>query len=575
MFRPHALGLLIIYFVFVTGGFGAPRLRLQTAVAGPVSIAPGQNGPSQIIEAANAGDGALNLSFSSSAPWVAASAGAARPCGSWNPGQICLPVTLALQTSSLPAGLQTAEVTVRDPNAVDAPQSITVTVAIGGNVPSRVELFAAPGGLPVESRFTTNSSIQAVTNQPWLSLAVDGGGSFDFVRGYRVRANPANLGAGSYSGALTILGSSFAADNRAIAVSLVVTAQPIARVTTPALRVRRVANTGPATRYVAVENVGLGTLTVTGGADPNTVSGGNWLSTGPLVSGFVPVTVDVTGLGPGRYRGRLNVISNAANGPQPVEVELEVVAAGPPEVTYQGVLDNATFARGAPLARGMIAAVFGLQFRSGDPVLAPSLPLGTELGGARVLLNGRPAPVYYVQDDQINFQIPYDTPPGLVEVRVEREGQRGNAVGVEVVERAPRLLRLGIADYGIIVNQDGTFPLPATPGIASRPARPGDALTIYAFGLGQTTPAVNAGTAAPAAEPLARIDPVPQVVFGGGFGGTPVAATPFFAGLTPGFVGLYQINVFVPPDAPTGRAVPLSLDQGVGAVSNQVTLAIE
>jgi uncharacterized protein (TIGR03437 family) len=46
-----------------------------------------------------------------------------------------------------------------------------------------------------------------------------------------------------------------------------------------------------------------------------------------------------------------------------------------------------------------------------------------------------------------------------------------------------------------------------------------------------------------------------------------------YAGLAPGLVGLYQVNVQVPNDAPTGNAVSLALSVG-GATSNTVTIAI-
>jgi uncharacterized protein (TIGR03437 family) len=55
-------------------------------------------------------------------------------------------------------------------------------------------------------------------------------------------------------------------------------------------------------------------------------------------------------------------------------------------------------------------------------------------------------------------------------------------------------------------------------------------------------------------------------------GGVP--ATPSFAGLAPGWVGLYQVNVQVPANAPVGDAVPVALSVG-GAVSNQVTIAVQ
>ena len=81
-----------------------------------------------------------------------------------------------------------------------------------------------------------------------------------------------------------------------------------------------------------------------------------------------------------------------------------------------------------------------------------------------MLVNDKPAPVYFASPNQINFQIPYDTAAGDATVRVEKGGQRGNAVSMHIGRSVPRLLRLNIADYGIVVNGDGSFPIPPTGG---------------------------------------------------------------------------------------------------------------
>lgn len=48
----------------------------------------------------------------------------------------------------------------------------------------------------------------------------------------------------------------------------------------------------------------------------------------------------------------------------------------------------------------------------------------------------------------------------------------------------------------------------------------------------------------------------------------------FFAGLAPGQIGLYEINVQVPTGVPSGDAIPLNIVLG-SAVSNTVTVAVE
>jgi uncharacterized protein (TIGR03437 family) len=188
-------------------------------------------------------------------------------------------------------------------------------------------------------------------------------------------------------------------------------------------------------------------------------------------------------------------------------------------------------------------------------------------------VNGVAAPLYYVSAGQINFQVPSETQAGPAIVAVTANEQTGNQVSTNIIPRAPRILLTGISNYGIIINQDGSFPMPPTTGFNSHAAKRGDALTIYAIGLGATDVQVPNGTGAPASEPLART-PVPQVFFGGGFASTPTPGQILYSGLTPGFVGLYQINVIIPDDAPFGDAIGLVM-QLETYTSNNVSIAIQ
>jgi uncharacterized protein (TIGR03437 family) len=236
-------------------------------------------------------------------------------------------------------------------------------------------------------------------------------------------------------------------------------------------------------------------------------------------------------------------------------------------------LDKAIFGIGDPVAPGGIIALLGEQLTTGPVVGASSLPLGTSLGGVTVFVNNQPAPIYYVSAGQIDFMIPYATPAGNAVVRVDRDGQTGNSVSLSVVPTAPRVLPLGIGNYGIVVLSDlVTLPIPPTPDLPRRPAKAGsDAVVIYAPGLGQTSPPAVEGQAALAT----HVNPLPTVVFGESLlPGSDVNASPQYGGLTPGLVGLYQINVLVPGTSPLGNAVPVCVNQN-GVVSNRVTIAIQ
>jgi uncharacterized protein (TIGR03437 family) len=256
---------------------------------------------------------------------------------------------------------------------------------------------------------------------------------------------------------------------------------------------------------------------------------------------------------------------------------LEVVSQSPPLASYRGTVNAATFLPDDPVAQGDIMALFGEQLAYDGPQPATTIPLETKLGNTRVLVNGQAAPLYYSSYGQINFQMPFETPVGEALVRVERDGQAGNAISVQVASRGPRILQFG--EYGVIQNysRGNRLPMPPTPDVPSERARPGDILVIYAFGLGATSPAVPSGAGAPAAEPLARIATPVSVHFGARTifsDGIPVV--PDYAGLAPTLVGVYQLNVRIPDDAPRGDRVPLWMRTGEGSeLSNTVLIAIE
>jgi uncharacterized protein (TIGR03437 family) len=67
---------------------------------------------------------------------------------------------------------------------------------------------------------------------------------------------------------------------------------------------------------------------------------------------------------------------------------------------------------------------------------------------------------------------------------------------------------------------------------------------------------------------LSQTQTTPTVTIGG------VSAKVQFSGLTPGFAGLYQVNVQVPDGVSPGDAVPVVVTIG-GVSSNTATIAVE
>jgi len=553
--------------------FAAPMLRLQSATVGPIYVAAGQNAAAQSVDAYNGGDGTLSIAVASNQSWLSATVGTPYGCNVVVP--LCQPINITFSTSSLAQGLYTGLLTVTSPSAVDAPQTITVTVQVGSGIPSSIDMYVPPGATTTTTFGSGSTLATKVTNPtsgPTLSVTTSGAGSFFFTHTYTITATaPANTPTGNYAGGIAVSGSALPADNKNVGVTVHVTTQPIAAASPQQVLFRVAQGAAPLTEYIVLSNLGLGTLTV------NSVSfGANgppaWLKNS-ISGNIVILTADPTGLSPGVQTATVSVASNASNGAISVPIEMDVLVPGPPITYFQGVLDNATFTTAQPLAPGEIVALFGEQLSTSPPVSASSLPLGTTMGGATVTVNGQAAPVYYVSANQIDFLIPYGTPPGDALVSVSRGGQAGNTVSIEVAAVAPRILPLGIGSYGNIVLADFvTRPIPTTPGIASRPAVAGtDSLIIYAIGLGQTTPAATDGAAASSTQ-LESVSGV-VVFLGNQSTHTGETLTPSFAGLTPGLVGLYQVNVAIPALSPTGNALPLAL--GMGAVtSNTVSIAV-
>jgi uncharacterized protein (TIGR03437 family) len=521
--------------LFVSGLCATPRLNLiQTSLT--VSVPAGTNGPTETLYTFNIGDGTLDLQASSSVTWLVPTVGTSQVCGLRGG---CYPVSIAFQTSSLAAGTYTGVITLSDPSAIDAPQYISVTAQVGGDVPGTLSFYLAPGG-STSTTFTTNGHITSkVSNASWLTTSTASNPvSGDYVTTVTATAG-SSMAATDYNGTITITGSSFAPDNKQIAVTLNVTTQPIAQLSSSTLSFDIATGAQAQTVPVAVTNAGQGTLTVSS-VTATAASSGTWLAAASVSGGFT-VTADPTGLSTGTYTGTVTVASNAVNGSIVIPVQLVVTAQGPPTASAGGVVNNGTFASGEPLAQGDIAAVFGSQFDYDAPQGAASLPLLTTLDSVQVLVNGKAAPIYYVSPGQINFEIPIDAATGDGTIQVVRNGTAGNLIYVDINAQVPRFILYG-AGYGIM-----TTPAGALTGTPSNPVKVGDTIVIYALGLGPTSPPVTSGTASPGPPSLATVPGTTQVCFGieTPFFQAP-CAKPLFVGLTPGYVGLYQVNVTIP-----------------------------
>jgi uncharacterized protein (TIGR03437 family) len=573
----NRIAILILALAGLAGA--APMMRMSTASVA-LNVSAGSNPPVQVVELYNIGTGTLNPAALAGASWLQASIGAQTACSASPNGQ-CLPLSLNLTTSTLAAGTYTGFVSVADPNAVDSPQTIAVVVEVE-TVPSTLTLYAAPGGgiatATIDPKSPVSVQPSTSTGGSWLSVAAQGTSDGAYYPYLVTATTQTNQSAGTYTGSIVVSGSNYAPDNQTIGVTLNVTTSPIAQLS-PSM-VNLMTPTGTSTTgYVSVANAGQGSLAVSSAlamqtsAVPATQS--TWLSAEAASNGVVAITANAASLQPGFYAGTVALNTNAANNASlTIPVNFLVTSQTGPLIGFGGVVDNAVAS--GTVAPGDIAVAYGIEFTSNAPASPTTTPLPTNFNNVQITVNGTPAPLYFTSAGQIDFEIPFGTPAGTAVVQAINNGQAGNSVSVTIADRTPKILLFGGGTPIIVNYADGSIPSETFTLLPSHAAHPGDTLIIYAIGLGQTDPEATTAVAA-TGSPLLEIDPPVTVTLGGGFSPT-TTITPLFTGLAPGFVGLYQINVTLPENVPTGAsgnsyAVPLMLTVQ-GAASNPVTIAL-
>jgi uncharacterized protein (TIGR03437 family) len=261
-------------------------------------------------------------------------------------------------------------------------------------------------------------------------------------------------------------------------------------------------------------------------------------------------------------------VQDRLRGEREVSGQLEA-QADPPVLTSQGIVSAAWGQPFTPLAPGSIISVFGDRLAQSTQAFN-STPLPNTLASTQVIMAGRQLPLYFVSQNQINAQIHFDINVNTTHQVVVRQGSAySQPVPVDVAPAQPAIFtdasvgpRQGI--FVVVRQQNGSqTQFLATP---ETPARAGDVVVIYCAGLGATAPALSAG--ASAGNTLTPTTQEVQLRIGDR------TAQVLFAGITPGFVGLYQVNAVIPPNVPTGDSVSLTLSIA-GQSSQPVVTAIE
>ncbi len=178
------------------------------------------------------------------------------------------------------------------------------------------------------------------------------------------------------------------------------------------------------------------------------------------------------------------------------------------------------------------AAISAEEIRNGN--------LPTSLGSTpvRILLSGQFADMYYVSPHQVNALIPTHLLPGPVTLQVVLSVRAGPPVTILLEESAPALFEG--ADRFVIATH-GNGPVVT----AEAPAAPGEVIVLYATGLGPTSPMTQPNRIPTAPAKLTNFG-----AFQVWLNGVPLAKERIlYAGVTPGFAGLFQINIRLPESA--------------------------
>ncbi|MCX6611387.1 MAG: hypothetical protein NTW74_11120, partial [Acidobacteria bacterium] len=202
------------------------------------------------------------------------------------------------------------------------------------------------------------------------------------------------------------------------------------------------------------------------------------------------------------------------------------------------------------LAPGMIASTYAQGGTFADStVVASTSTLPTELADTQLLVNDKPAPLFFVSPGQINYQVPWGTPPGTnadITIVKKSTGQVLASSLTPVTQVSPGFFTATANGRGQIsaLNEDNTV------NSITNPISRGKVIQLYGTGVGVVSNQPGDGQPSPSS-PLA-VGEKPDVVINGR---AVAAADVLYSGLGPGYVGLWQLNVKIPDSVPPGNSI--------------------
>ena len=170
-----------------------------------------------------------------------------------------------------------------------------------------------------------------------------------------------------------------------------------------------------------------------------------------------------------------------------------------------------------------------------------------------------PGKLHFISPRQVNAQIPWEVAgKQSVKIKVWSDYFASNVITVPLAQYAPGIFEVS----GLAAAQ--VFP---TFALITRqaPAKRGDTIILYVNGLGPVTNPPASGEASSSSQTTV----LPTVTIGNR------PAQVLFSGLTPGAIGLYQINLTVAADTPTGDQPIVVTIGGVSSKGIGAACAVE
>jgi len=554
------------------------------------NAAPGGPNPSpQYLTIANSTHGRMPWNAVTSAAWLSVS-----PSSGVLPGIAVVEtvgVTISVLSTAMPAGTYSATITVSAPGdalsppASNTPQTVNVTFTVA-NVQPPPLIALSTLGLSLSA--TTGSStspagtvqISNAGGQPlawtaapdagsanWLSVTPTAGVNTATIT---VATRVGSLTRGTYIGRINVSASGARNSPQAILVTLNISdpVPPSLRISQTSLSFSTVTQSqDPPSQQIAIDNGGEGALNWR--ATATTFNGGSWLTASPG-SGSGPAVLTISPqlqtLAPGSYAGQVMVTADGAlNSPVQVQVTFNV-GRQKPVFSLNGLVSAANFTPG-PLAPGEIASVFGSRLGPANGVAltldSAASRLPSSLAGTQITFDGVAAPIFYTSASQVNFMVPFEV-AGKTSARM--------TISVDGFDPVDLTVPIGDAQPGIFtvdgvhaaaLNQDYTL------NVAGNPAPAGSAVLLFLTGQGAVRPAIETGALAPTSPPF----PEPKLSVSATLNG--IAARVLFAGLAPGFAGLLQLNLEIPPGLAPSSQANVVVTIGSQSTLGPVTVAVK